>query len=461
MSLPLSPRKDQSHWSTTSSDYGVDEKRAAKEMFKGPLKLPLIREDGPPSLPRPKPKPGTPGHNGDIVITIARLLQSLPVSIACSVHVASPIMDLNRLRPFDIAVIALSGVSLLWVLVTVFLRHVWSWWIVAMDFLIVPGWVTIYLLGRLMKFDEELGTLMDLASWASIATVVIGGLVLVLQLVRFMIMRWRPYRYGLPPRKPADRDSIISNPGDRFQPSTRLPTQSILFSPPALHRQVSSNNDWLGPLGMARSPVLPTETKSDRNLAAPTGTSPDRRGLPPVANPPAVADMRGVAAGKIRPARGWMVESMGQPPLQPSGRQGSRQQPAREGRRQPPAWEARRQQPGRKGVAVGQIQPARGHIVESMASTVPESLRVGRGRVTMNQNRMTGGTVMSEINGAYANLPDEPVPPTPVLPAKNPARRLRNLGERVSRVSTGYPPRRPQLVTEEPRRQTRRPQGYI
>lgn len=202
MSLPLSPRKDQSHWSTTSSDYGAEEKRAAKEMFKGPLKLPLIREDGPRPLPKPKPKPGTPGHNGDIVITIARLLQSLPVAIACAVHVASPIMDLNRLRPFDIAVIALSGVSLLWVLATVFLRHVWSWWIVAMDFFIVPGWVTIYLLGRLMKFDEELGTLMDLASWASIATVAIGGLVVVLQLVRFMIMRWRPHRYGLPPRKP-------------------------------------------------------------------------------------------------------------------------------------------------------------------------------------------------------------------------------------------------------------------
>lgn len=202
MSLPLSPRKDQSHWSTTSSDYGADEKRAAREMFKGPLKLPSVREGATPQPPKPKPKPGTPGHNGDIVITIARLLQSLPVAIACAVHVASPIMDLNRLRPFDIAAIALSGVSLLWVLVTVFLRHLWSWWIVAMDFLLVPGWVTIYLLGRLLKFDEELGALMGLASWASIATVVITGLVVVLQLVRFMVMRWRPYRYGLPPRKP-------------------------------------------------------------------------------------------------------------------------------------------------------------------------------------------------------------------------------------------------------------------
>lgn len=202
MSLPLSPRKDRSHWSTTSSDFDTDKKHVAAEMFKGSLRLPLIRENGPPPPPKPKPKPGTPGHNGDIVITIARLLQSLPVSITCAVHVGSPIMDLNRLRPFDIAVIALSGVSLLWLLITVFLRHVWSWWIVAMDFLLVPGWVTIYLIGRLMKFDEELGTVMGLASWASIATAVIGGLVFVLQLVRFMVMRWKPHRYGLPPRKP-------------------------------------------------------------------------------------------------------------------------------------------------------------------------------------------------------------------------------------------------------------------
>lgn len=202
---------------------------------------------------------------------------------------------------------------------------------------------------------------------------------------------------------------------------------------------------------MARSPMLPTVMMGGRDLTAPTGAEFGSRGAPPVANPPAVTGMRGVATGEIRPVRAPMVESMGQP-FQPSGREGSRQQPAREGRRQ---------QPGRKGVAVGEIQPARGRVVESMASTVPESLRVGRGRVATNHERMTGGTVMSEIYGAYANLPGEPVPPTPVPPAKNPARRLRNLGERVSRIYTGQPLRQPQLVTAEPRRQTRRPQGYI
>lgn len=204
MSSPLSPRMDKSHWSTTSSDYGADEKFAVKEKLKGSLRLPSIREEAPPP---PKSKPGTPGHNGDIVITIARLLQALPVAIACAVHVASPIMALHRLRPFDIAAIALSGTSLLWVFITVFLRHMWSWWVVAMDFVVVPGWVAIYLMGRLMGFDAELGTLMDLASWASIATAVIGALVVGLQVVRFLFMRWRPHHYGLPPRKPVGEQS--------------------------------------------------------------------------------------------------------------------------------------------------------------------------------------------------------------------------------------------------------------
>lgn len=211
---------------------------------------------------------------------------------------------------------------------------------------------------------------------------------------------------------------------------------------------------------MARSPVLPPATKGDRDLMAPTGARSGRHEAPSVANPPYMADMRGVAAGEARPARARMVESVGQP-FQPSGRQGSQQQAGREGRRQPPRWEGYRQQPERKDVAVGEIQPARGHVVESMALTVPEFLRVKRGRATMNQDRMTGGTVMSDIYGAYATLPGEPVPPTPVLPAKNPARRLRDLGQRVSRIYTGQPPRQPQSATAEPRRQTRRPQGYI
>lgn len=182
---------------------------------------------------------------------------------------------------------------------------------------------------------------------------------------------------------------------------------------------------------MARSPLLPTVMKASCDVAAPTQKEAGRGG---------VASMRGVAAGEIRPARARMVESVGRAP-------------------RPSWWDGRGGQHGRR-VAAGEMQPARSRAVESMGLTVPESLRLGKERDTMNRNRMTGSTVMSEIYGAYSNIPNEPTPPPPVPPAKNPARRLRNLTQRMSRINTGQYPRQPMAGTAEPRRQTRRQEFF-
>ncbi|KAK7958313.1 hypothetical protein PG996_010247 [Apiospora saccharicola] len=231
-------KTDQSHWSTTSSDLGDPE---STKFFatKGKLKLPdKHRAKEPP----PAPKPGSLGSNGDIIVAIFRAFQFLPVGIALATHVAIPILMIKTLRPFDISVVAVSGLSLVWMVVASFLRHIWSWWIVGVDASIMVAWLVLYLVGRFANFDNQLGTTMSLASWASAASALVGAIVLGLHSIPYYMRKRYPHFYGLPSNKNTNRDSVVSNPDDSFQPSGgRLPTESMIFSAPKLHRQLTGD----------------------------------------------------------------------------------------------------------------------------------------------------------------------------------------------------------------------------
>lgn len=258
-SSPLALVKtDQSHWSTTSSDFGNPE--GTKFLAtKGKLKLPdkLRAKERPPA-----PKPGSLGSNGDIIVAIFRAFQFLPVGIALATHVAIPILMIKTLRPFDISVVAVSGLSLVWMVVASFLRHIWSWWIVGVDASVMVAWLVLYLVGRFANFDNQLGTTMSLASWASAASALVGAIVLGLHGIPYYMRKRYPHYYGLPSNKNVstclpglsmlvrmlnvkpqiNRDSVVSNPDDSFQPSGgRLPTESMIFSAPKLHRQLTGD----------------------------------------------------------------------------------------------------------------------------------------------------------------------------------------------------------------------------
>ncbi|KAK8106061.1 hypothetical protein PG999_009420 [Apiospora kogelbergensis] len=243
-------KSEQSHWSTTSSDLGDPERN-----LKLPVKLGKTKE------PLAAPKPGSLGSNGDIIVAIFRAFQFLPVGLACAVHVAIPLLMIKTLRPFDISVVAVSGLSLIWVVVAIFLRHIWSWWIVGVDAGVVVAWLVLYLVGRFADFDNQLGTTMSLASWASAASALVGAIVLGLHGIPYYMRKRYPHYYGLPSKNnvsnslpdllsvkyilsilQTNRDSVVSNPDDSFQPSGgRLPTESMIFSAPKLHRQLTGD----------------------------------------------------------------------------------------------------------------------------------------------------------------------------------------------------------------------------
>ncbi|KAK7956199.1 uncharacterized protein PG986_005421 [Apiospora aurea] len=232
-------KSDQSHWSTTSSDLGNPEETkflAAKGKLKLPDKLAKVKETP------PAPRPGSLGSNGDIIVAIFRAFQFLPVGIACAVHVAIPILMIKKLRPFDISVVAVSGLSLVWMVAAIFVRHVWAWWIVGADANVMVAWLVLYLVGRFANFDNQLGTTMSLASWASAASALVGAIVLGLHGIPYYMRKRYPHYYGLPSKRSANRDSVVSNPDDSFQPSGgRLPTESMIFSAPKLHRQLTGD----------------------------------------------------------------------------------------------------------------------------------------------------------------------------------------------------------------------------
>lgn len=190
-------KTDQSHWSTTSSDLG-DPESTKFLATNGKLKLPakLRAKELPPAS-----KPGSLGSNGDIIVAIFRAFQFLPVAIACAVHIAIPILMIKTLRPFDISVVAVSGLSLVWVVVAIFLRHIWSWWIVGVDATVMMGWLVLYLVGRFANFDNQLGSTMSLASWASAVSALVGAIVLGLHSIPYYMRKRYPHYYGLPPNK--------------------------------------------------------------------------------------------------------------------------------------------------------------------------------------------------------------------------------------------------------------------
>ncbi|KAK6853237.1 hypothetical protein PG995_010049 [Apiospora arundinis] len=261
-------KSEQSHWSTTSSDLGDPEATkflAAQGKLKPPAKPGRVKE------PPPAPKPGSLGSNGDIIVAIFRAFQFLPVAISCAVHVAIPILMIKTLRPFDISVVAVSGLSLIWVVVAIFLRHIWSWWIVGVDAGVMVAWLVLYLVGRFANFDNQLGTTMSLASWASAASALVGAIVLGLHGIPYYMRKRYPHYYGLPSKNNANRDSVVSNPDDSFQPSGgRLPTESMIFSAPKLHRQLTGDQrlqSWAG--SQTSSMARPTTARIPEEVVMP------------------------------------------------------------------------------------------------------------------------------------------------------------------------------------------------